>query len=273
MFKLFLRLFNFFFKAFFLCLTNPSKIVFIISQKKRSFLNKLLNESWSRQEYILANLPKTNIKFYNSNKNITEIEHQVGRYLNYKKIINEIIKINIKGDILEFGVWQGLSLIIINRIFGGGGDDRKFIGVDSFEGLPKTSTNWTKGQFNNTNYNLAYKNIANNFLNKNQFKLIKGWFNQKSVHNNIYSYTNKLCLIHFDADLGYSTTLALNIIEPYLKNRSEPIYFLFDDWGCHPDEVPDAFLSWLPKASLKYKFKAHKISSTRFTRNYKITFN
>jgi hypothetical protein len=108
---------------------------------------------------------------------------------------------------------------------------------------------------------------------KNQFKLIKGWFNQKSVHNNIYSSTNKLCLIHFDADLGYSTNLALKIIEPYLKNRSEPIFFLFDDWGCHPDEVPDAFLSWLQKASLKYKFQAHKISSTRFTRNYKITFD
>ena len=129
MFKLFLSFFWLFY------LTNPSKLVFIISQKKRSFLNKLLNTSWSRHEYILANLPKTNIKFYNSNKNITEIEHQVVRYLNYKKIINEIKKINIKGDILEFGVWQGLSLIIINHIFGGG-NDRKFIGVDSFEGLP-----------------------------------------------------------------------------------------------------------------------------------------
>jgi hypothetical protein len=32
-------------------------------------------------------------------------------------------------------------------------------------------------------------------------------------------------------------------------------------------------LSWLPKASLKYKFQAHRISSTRFTRNYKINFN
>jgi hypothetical protein len=261
-------------KTLFLFLTKPpslKNIFLLLVLKCKSILNSPKNWLWSRQEYILAHLSLSNRKFYNSNKNITEIEHQVGRYLNYKKIINEIKKNNIKGDILEFGVWQGLSLIIINSLFKK--SDRKFIGVDSFEGLPKTSTIWKKGGFDNTSYNLAYKNIANNFSNKNQFKLIKGWFNQKSVHNNIYSSTNKLCLIHFDADLGYSTNLALKIIEPYLKNRSEPIFFLFDDWGCHPDEVPDALLSWLQHASLKYKFQAHKVSSTRFTRNYKITFN
>jgi hypothetical protein len=259
------------FNFFLTLLKSFSNILVLRLTKPMKFINNIKNRLWRNQEYILANLSRTNHKFYNLNKNIPEIEHQVGRYLNCKKIIYEIKKYNIKGDILEFGTWQGLSLIIINSIFGK--TDRKFIGVDSFEGLPKTSTIWPKGSFNNTSYNIAFKNIEDNFSNKNKFKLIRGWFNQKSTRDNIYSETNNLCLIHFDADLGYSTNHALNIIEPYLKNRNKPIYFLFDDWGCHPDEVPDAFLSWLPNASLKYKFKAHKILTTRFTRYYKITFN
>jgi hypothetical protein len=259
------------FNFFNIIIKNFLKILFLRLTNHKKYINNLRNNLWGQQEFILVNLPLTNHKFYNLNKNIPEIEHQVGRYLNYKKIIYEIKKYNIKGDILEFGVWQGLSLIIINSIFGK--TDRKFIGADSFEGLPENSTIWTKGSFSNTSYNLAFKNIGNNFLNKNKFKLIRGWFNQKSTCDNIYSETNNVCLIHFDCDLGSSTTHALNIVEPYLKNRRKPIYLLFDDWGCHPDEVPDAFLSWLPKASLKYKFQAHRISSTRFTRNYKINFN
>jgi hypothetical protein len=271
MFKFFLGIINHIFQILFLFITNPNKVFFFIRKKKEAILNAQLNELLKRQDYILANLPKTNRQFYNSKKNITQIEHQVGRYLNCKNIVDEINNENIPGDILEFGSWQGLSLMIFSLIFGN--TDRKFVGVDSFEGLPETSTIWTKGDFNNTSYNLALQNILTNSPNKNQYKLIKGWFNQKSTQDSIYSNINDLCLIHFDADLGTSTTHALNIIEHYLKNRIKPIFFCFDDWGCHQDEVPESFLSWLPNASLTYKFQAQKVSTTRFTRYYKIIFN
>lgn len=254
-----------------LCLTNPKKIISFINLKKQSVYNSQLNRLWSEQNYILANLPKSNSEFYHANKHIVELEHQVGRYLNMKDIITEIKKDDIDGDVLEFGTWQGLSLLIINLCFGK--HNRKLIGIDSFEGLPETSTIWKKGDFNNTTLNLAQKNIATNSSNKESFKLIKGWFNDKSVSDSLYKETNNLALIHFDADLGSSTTEALKIIEPYLKDRSKPIYFLFDDWGCHPDEVPDAFVDWLKSAQITYKLKALKMSSTRYTRYYKVIFN
>ena len=195
----------------------------------------------------------------------------VGRYLNMKDIVNEIKKDNIEGDIVEFGTWQGLGLLILNLCFGY--HKRKLIGIDSFEGLPETSTIWNKGAFNDTTLNLALQNISINALNKESFKLIKGWFNDKYVSEALYKETNNICLIHFDADLGSSTTQALKIIEPYLKNRSNPIYFLFDDWGCHQDEVPEAFLGWLTTAQNTFNFKAYKMSTTRLTRYYKIVFN
>ena len=61
-------------------------------------------------------------------------------------------------------------------------------------------------------------------------------------------------------------------MEKYLIERKEPIYFLFDDWGCHPDEVPEAFYSWLEQSTIAFKVHAEKLSSTRFTRYYRLTF-
>lgn len=139
--------------------------------------------------------------------------------------------------------------------------------------MPESSTIWTKGEFNNTTLNLTIQNINKNSSNKDSFVLIKGWFNDLAVSESLYKETNNICLIHFDADLGSSTIQALKIIEPYLKNRINPIYFLFDDWGCHQDEVPDAFLEWLITAQNTYKLQAQKISTTKLTRYYKIIFN
>ena len=250
---------------------NPKKIISTYKTKIKSYEDNLLNSHWRNSRHILANLPKVNSEFYKQNIKLSEVEHQVGRYLNMKDIISEIKKENIEGDVLEFGTWQGLSLLILSKLFAD--SNRKFIGIDSFEGLPETSTIWTKGAFSNTTYNLALQNISEHCFNKQSFKLIKGWFNDKSVADSLYNETSNICLIHFDADLGSSTSQALKIIEPYLKNRNKPIYFLFDDWGCHQDEVPESFLEWLKTKQFIYNFSAHKISTTRLTRYYKIIYN
>jgi hypothetical protein len=258
--KIFAKIFRF----FNLIKKNPNKIIIFI---KRYYLNLL----WQDQKYILTNLKNSNLDFYKSNFTIRELEHQVGRYLNMKKIVNEVKKEKIDGDILEFGTYQGLGLLMLNLCFED--NNRKFIGIDSFEGLPHSSTVWEKGAFHDTSMQLTFKNIAKNSSNIASFKLIKGWFNDKFVSDSLYKCTNNLCIVHFDADLYSSTITALKIIEPYLKNRKKPIFFLFDDWGCNQDEVPEAFFDWLSIAQTFYNFQIKKVSTTKMTRYYKLTFN
>jgi hypothetical protein len=105
------------------------------------------------------------------------------------------------------------------------------------------------------------------------FTLVKGWFNDESVAEFLYNQCKDIALIHFDADLASSTIQSLKIIEPYLETRNEPMFFLFDDWGCHQDEVPDAFHEWLVNARSRFNLNAQKVSTTKLTRYYKITFN
>jgi hypothetical protein len=229
------------------------------------------NRRWSNQDYILEKIELADFSIIAKYANCPEVEHQIGRYANMKAVIAEIERDNIPGDIVEFGTWQGLGIILLSRLFNSHGTTRKFVGIDSFEGLPETSTIWREGQFNDTNYNFAYENISKHKASGWDFSLIKGWFDDPLVANQLYQAVNDVALVHFDADLKSSTTQALKIIETYLKTISHPIFFLFDDWGCHPDEVPDAFFEWLDTACLKYNIYVTKISSTKYARYYKIS--
>ena len=242
----------------------------IINYLKKKESQKL-NQNWFNIDYIL-NSNDFNVEYKNKYANVVEVEHQIGRFMNMQKIADEIKKNNYSGDVVEFGTWQGLGVILLNRLLNS--NDRKFIGIDSFEGLPETSTVWKKGMFNNTSIDFVKSNIKKySAKTANQFQLIQGWFNNPKVAEQLHLTTKDIILVHFDSDLGSSTTDALAVAEPFLLNRTKPIYFLFDDWGVHPDEVPDAFNNWLNQKQSVYKFAASKLSSTRCTRYYRLDFN
>jgi hypothetical protein len=238
--------------------------------------NIILNNHWTDINFILKS-NNFNENYLNQNLHIQEIEHQIGRFLNMKKIIedieNEVNNFN-SGDIIEFGTWQGLGLIYFARLLESNPNNRKLIGIDSFEGLPHSSTIWKKGDFSNTELQLVKSNIINHApkeFDANNIILIKGWFNDEKVKNALYNNTSNVSLIHFDADLYSSTKQALQLIEPLILNSKNPIYLLFDDWGCHQAEVPDAFYEWIEKIKLKTNFTIEKISNTKYTRYYKLT--
>jgi len=188
-----------------------------------------------------------------------------------KYIKDEITKNGLEGDVLEFGTWQGLGMIYLSNIFDN--YKMKYIGIDSFEGLPDSSTIWTKESFNDTSEQNARKNILQfGKVEPENLHLIKGWFDEPIVKKKLSTLSDNILLVHLDADLGSSTKVALDLIEGFLALREKPLYLLFDDWGCHPDEVPDAFWNWVIKNHSKYNFKAIKLYSTNLIRYYKLDF-
>lgn len=251
----------------------PTLIKSRITRRRHIRAGARLNSLWSNQDFILDNVEAAinfDLKVF---ENSQEAEHQIRRYGNMKAILKEIQEKRIPGDIVEFGTWQGTSLLLFNRAIGADAQNRKLVGIDSFEGLPQNSHDWRKGQFNDTSLTAVHQKLSTRIQNEQQFHLIKGWFEDQYVVRELYSIVSQISIVHFDSDLGASTTTALEMIEHYLIGRKDPIYFLFDDWGCHPDEVPEAFNSWLARVSTEFKLRAEKISTTRFTRYYRITFD
>jgi hypothetical protein len=116
----------------------------------------VLNKKWRSFQYIFSHKSDFNESFLESHKDVVEIEHQVGRFLNMRKIALEIHDNKYEGDVVEFGTFQGLGLIYLSQLIGG---NRIFVGVDSFEGLPVSSTIWKKGQFSDTNIDIARENL------------------------------------------------------------------------------------------------------------------
>jgi len=230
---------------------------------------------WLKIRYSGQNLQKNIINVdqekYENLKFFDEAEHQIGRFLNIKRVLQTVQDFNIKGDLVEFGTFQGESLklfdLALNKKI-----KKKMVGIDSFEGLPESSTIWVKRTFANTCFELVSKELKSQIKNFSDIELIKGWFNDPLVAKKLYEKVQDIAIVHFDADLGSSTLDALKIIEPYFKNRKQPIYFLFDDWGCHPNEVPEAFNKWLNNAKPKFKIKEKIIFFTNLTRYYEITF-
>ena len=224
----------------------------------RTYQKRKLNKQWQDVDFVIEKIKSITYleKFYELNKHVTEIEHQVGRFLNMCKIVNQIIPRN-KETIIEFGTYQGLSMLLLDLAFTlrsasiNSNSNYYFVGIDTFQGLPESSSIWTKGQFNDTSINICEKNIRKWINPVSKFELISGRFNDSNVSERLSQYSN-ISIFHFDADLGSSTKEALEVVHSLLQKKQSYVYFLFDDWGCHPDEVPDAFYNWyLEKISEK----------------------
>ena len=244
----------------------------------RTYQKRKLNKQWQDIDFVIEKIKSiTDLeKFYELNKHITEIEHQVGRFINMCKIVNQITPRN-KETIVEFGTYQGLSMLLLDLAFTlrstpiNSNSNYYFVGIDTFQGLPESSSIWAKGQFNDTSINICEKNIRKWINPESKFELISGRFNDSNVSMRLSQYSN-ISIFHFDADLGSSTKEALKVVHSLLQKKQSYVYFLFDDWGCHPDEVPDAFYNWYLENQNDLNLSATKISSTKYSRYYRIDF-
>lgn len=105
-----------------------------------------------------------------------------------------------KGMCLEFGVWNGTSIIKIAERF----KDETVFGFDSFEGLPEV---WERGD---GNYAKGFFALSKNALPKvpSNVRLVKGWFNETLPSFIEEHKSEKIALLHVDCDL-YSSTVTI----------------------------------------------------------------
>jgi O-methyltransferase len=205
-------------------------------------------------------------KMYLRYFNDREMEHQIGRLLNMNKIVKEIKDNNIPGDFIEFGVHQGFSLMWLARLRDLHElNDKKIIGIDSFEGLPINSTLWAKGCFSDTTQAIVQQTLRSNLTDTQcqNIIIIKSWFDEPTLFDKLQVESNSLSLIHMDCDLKVSLESAFLLIEKYLAGTQ---YILLDDWGVCEEEIPTGFNEW--KDAHPYS-KSKMIYDTNITRYYK----
>ena len=154
-------------------------------------------------------------------------------YINYEAV---------PGDILEFGVFGGVSLAMLAEAmrYDPKGMERRVVGFDSFRGLPKASEDharWKEADcaINHGWHPLIPENapitaqVSRDLFqacNLGDAILETGLF-ADTLRACVPSKYQKAALVHIDCDLYESTREVLDGIEPILQSGA---LLLFDDW-------------------------------------------
>ena len=159
---------------------------------------------------------------------------------NIQFCIEEILKNNIKGDLIEAGIWRGGATIFMRAVLKAYNEKNRTVYVaDSFKGLPKPNFKKFPEDPNSNLHKLDYMSfpltkVKTNFKSYNlldgQVRFLEGWFKDTLPKAKI----KKLSLIRADADYYESTMDILTNLYPKLSRGG---YVIVDDFrilpACH----------------------------------------
>lgn len=166
-------------------------------------------------------------------------------------------------DVLEFGVWTGISLRQIRNKLD---KSYRIMGFDSFVGLPE---DWVDG-----NGKLVGQGKKGRFSTKGKTPDIKGveffvgWF-----ENTIPDYLKNpapIALLHVDCDLYSSTKTVLWSLNEYIQPGT---IIVFDEW-CYNhdpkynDHEQKAFYEWVKDCKRKFEIIDY-VDPTDITKKHK----
>ena len=153
---------------------------------------------------------------------------------------------NIKGDLVECGVWQGGNLILFNKLLNHHKIKKKIFGYDTFSGmtapgqednnfknLPADNILKQANKINNedniwcySSYKSVKKNIRLNCQDSKNILLIKGDVRKTLPKKKIVP--KKISLLRLDTDFYDSTKIELEILYPLLSKNG---ILIIDDYG------------------------------------------
>lgn len=172
--------------------------------------------------------------------------------VDFANIVNRLVPNNVLGDILEFGVWKGRSIIELAEVC----PQRAIIGFDHFKGLGKTTKNlpvyngqvcWQEGSFDNPGF-------------RETLKTLDAYSNIRIVLSDICSLAapkmyqiENIIAVNIDTDIYEPARAALEFVSQcYWKN----VLIRFDDWHANNPEFDLherlAFKEWTEKYSYPY---------------------
>jgi len=164
------------------------------------------------------------------------------RWIMFVKVADFVNYEAVPGDILEFGVFGGVSLALLAEAHecDPKGMSRRIAGFDSFHGLPKGSENhsrWNTGDCSKMHEWHPLLRPGESVSKDTTLELFRaceldppelevGMFDE-TIPATIPAKYSAAAVVHIDCDLYESTKLVLNGIAPILQ---EGTVLMFDEW-------------------------------------------
>jgi len=151
--------------------------------------------------------------------------------------------LNQPGDVIECGIFQGVTSILMAKLMDVRQSDKKLFLFDSFQGLPEpdrqvdASTNFQKGGWTANRKDVEALLEKYNVLER--CIIFEGWFSETLP---TLSEGQQFCFAYIDADLYSSTVDCLKHLWPRLGQKSVAV---FDDYHHPSGGVRKAVDDWL----------------------------
>ncbi len=163
------------------------------------------------------------------------------RELEFVRALEFVSQNDVEGDILEFGVFEGASLIdlyyTLLRVTRERKKDalpRRILAFDSFEGLSQPSNFDTHG-FDTGMFSCSLdqvrRNLRNARIDPTAITFIPGWYDQiltPTLRDELA--IKRAAVINLDCDLYEPTRVVLDWCDPFIGQGT---VLIFDDWFCN----------------------------------------
>jgi len=153
---------------------------------------------------------------------------------NLQGCIEDVLRSNVAGDLIETGVWRGGSVIFMRGVLAAHGDrERQVWAADSFQGLPRPDAVHypaDRGDLHWARIELAVSQdeVKRNFeryaLLDERVRFLAGWFKDTLPSAPI----ERIAVLRLDGDLYESTSDALRALYPKLSIGG---WAIIDDYG------------------------------------------
>eukprot|EP00802_Teleaulax_amphioxeia_P006405 Tamp_06409.p1 GENE.Tamp_06409~~Tamp_06409.p1 ORF type:complete len:492 (+),score=79.04 Tamp_06409:1203-2678(+) len=150
--------------------------------------------------------------------------------------VEVILGQEVEGDLVETGVWQGGSCILMAAVLRANNDRKRKVWVmDSFEGCPEPDAESFPQDANDKhhtfkNLQVSVHKVTSNFadfgLESDQIELVRGWFHD-SVFSDRVQAIEKLALLRLDGDLYQST---IEVLRGLYYKVAVGGFVVVDDW-------------------------------------------
>jgi len=205
---------------------------------KRNLLAQIINFFNSRQRFLKLKFKNDNLnRFYkikNSKKFDSKENMLDGDWSNIEQAVNiyhlltQTVLLNIPGDIVELGCFEGNTSILMQKTLDQLGSKKIIHVYDSFEGLPEKSEKDGDTVFLSGSCKTQKENLVENFKrHETKLPIIhKGWFSSTLPKE----LPKKISFAHLDGDFYSSILESLIFVYPKL---SKGAVVVIDDY-CDP---------------------------------------
>ena len=194
-------------------------------KNKNNFTNKLI----SKKLQLKNDFEVENNFYYKTHKT------RLQKVFNHYELIKKIVK--VKGDIVELGVFKGISLIRIAQIRDILKLKKKIYGFDTFKEFPSSKNSHEYER----QFPKYFKKIVGKPIAKKKLEVIlkkKQLNNIKLIEGDIFKSLNifkkkkiKISMLHLDLDLEEATLFALNNLFKFISKGG---IIILDDYKIHP---------------------------------------